>query len=196
MSGAAEKSLSRGERTRAALLDLAEIAVLEKGYAATSIEELIAAAGITKSGFFYHFREKADLAKALLRRDNAAVEAGLREIFAAAVAAHDDPLEALLFGLKLYAQIAAKSPASRPGCLAAAFSYQDALFDDEARALIAEGLAFKHRTIRVALERVAAARPPRAPVDLDALADMALAVTQGGMILDRVRPPEESVLDA
>ena len=33
-----------------------------------SIEELIAVVGISKSGFFYHFRDKAELAKALLLR--------------------------------------------------------------------------------------------------------------------------------
>ena len=32
------------------------------------IDEIIAEAGITKSGFFYHFRDKNDLAKALLQR--------------------------------------------------------------------------------------------------------------------------------
>ena len=37
--------------------------MLAKGFAATSIEELIAAAGITKSGFFYHFKDKGELAK-------------------------------------------------------------------------------------------------------------------------------------
>ncbi len=195
MSEAAEKP-ARGERTRTTLLDLAEISILEKGFAATSIEELIAAAGITKSGFFYHFPEKVDLGKALLRRDNASVEAGLTQIFAAADAAHDDPLDAVLAALKAYGEAASKSPTSRPGCLAAAFSYQDTLFDDETRDLIQYGMAFKHGMIRAALARVAPARPPRTPVDLDALADMAIAVVQGGMILDRVRPPEEAVLSA
>ena len=40
----------------------------EKGFAGTSIEEVIAAVGITKSGFFYHFKDKNELAKALLIR--------------------------------------------------------------------------------------------------------------------------------
>ena len=40
----------------------------QKGFAATSIDELIAGAGITKSGFFYHFKDKTELAKALLLR--------------------------------------------------------------------------------------------------------------------------------
>ena len=37
-------------------------------FAATSIEELISAVGITKSGFFYHFKDKSELAKGLLLR--------------------------------------------------------------------------------------------------------------------------------
>ncbi len=60
------KVLTKGEQTRERLLDIAQDAVL--GFASTSIEEIIAEAGITKSGFFYHFRDKNDLAKALLQR--------------------------------------------------------------------------------------------------------------------------------
>ena len=57
----------RGE-VRERVLQLAESAILEKGFGATSIEELIAAAGITKSGFFYHFKDKTELARILLTR--------------------------------------------------------------------------------------------------------------------------------
>src|SRR6478609_10907356 len=58
----------KGSDTRERVLDVAEAAVLEKGFAATSIEEVIAEVGITKSGFFYHFKDKNELAKALLVR--------------------------------------------------------------------------------------------------------------------------------
>ena len=50
------------------ILDIAYDAIVHKGFAATSIEELVEAAGITKSGFFYHFRDKNDLARQLLER--------------------------------------------------------------------------------------------------------------------------------
>jgi len=183
------KPQSRGERTRKELMDLAEIAILEKGYAATSIDELIAQAGITKSGFFYHFEDKLELAKELLRRDNATIEAGLKQLFAEAEANYADPLEALLAGMTQYAMAAAASPTSRPGCLAAAFSYQHALFDEEMQQLVLYGLEFKRRIIRARLERAAAKYPPRETVDLDALADMAIAIVQGAMIMDRVRDP-------
>src|SRR5687768_8244363 len=56
----------KGSETRERLLEVAERAVLAKGFAATSIEELIAEVGITKSGFFYHFGDKSGLAKAML----------------------------------------------------------------------------------------------------------------------------------
>ena len=48
----------QGRADPRALLDLAYEAVIRKGFAATSIEELVEAAGITKSGFFYHFKDK------------------------------------------------------------------------------------------------------------------------------------------
>ena len=48
----AKKDTRKGNATRERLLDAAESAILEKGFAATSIDELHAATGITKSGFF------------------------------------------------------------------------------------------------------------------------------------------------
>ena len=60
--------LNRSGSKRERILEVAEEAVLAKGFAATSIEEIITAVGITKSGFFYHFPDKSDLAKALLQR--------------------------------------------------------------------------------------------------------------------------------
>ena len=52
---------TKGERTRDRILDVAYDAIIHKGFAGTSIDELVEAAGITKSGFFYHFRDKTDL---------------------------------------------------------------------------------------------------------------------------------------
>ena len=63
-----EKPRRKGDETREQILAVAESSVLAKGFAATSIEEIIAAVGLTKSGFFYHFRDKGELAKGLLLR--------------------------------------------------------------------------------------------------------------------------------
>jgi TetR/AcrR family transcriptional regulator, transcriptional repressor for nem operon len=87
----------RGD-TRERILELAESAVLAKGFAATSIDELIAAVGITKSGFFYHFKDKGDLAKALLLRYLKRDQELLDEIFRRADELNDDPLHGFLVG--------------------------------------------------------------------------------------------------
>jgi len=49
---------------RSKLLDAALALIREKGYAATSVEELCQRAGVTKGAFFHHFRSKEDLAVA------------------------------------------------------------------------------------------------------------------------------------
>jgi TetR/AcrR family transcriptional regulator, transcriptional repressor for nem operon len=46
------------------LLDAAVHVVRQKGYAATSVDDLCKAAGVTKGAFFHHFESKQDLAVA------------------------------------------------------------------------------------------------------------------------------------
>src|SRR5829696_4269796 len=49
------------------LLDAAVQVVRQKGYAATSVDDLCRAAGVTKGAFFHHFESKEDLAVAAAR---------------------------------------------------------------------------------------------------------------------------------
>lgn len=62
------RSLREAQRefTRQHLLDAAHEIFLEKGYAATSIEDVASAAGTTRATFYMHFRSKCDLVKALM----------------------------------------------------------------------------------------------------------------------------------
>lgn len=170
---------------RERMLAVAEDAVLAKGFAATSIDEIIAAVGITKSGFFYHFRDKTDLAKALLERYLEQDRAILDELFRRADELNDDPLHGFLVGLKLFAEMAASLPEAHPGCLAASFAYQDQLFNQEIRDLNASGLLAWRKRFRERLELIAARYPPKIEVDLDALADMATTLVEGGIVLGR-----------
>jgi TetR/AcrR family transcriptional regulator, transcriptional repressor for nem operon len=172
--------------TRERLLEVAEAAVLAKGFAATSIDELIAAVGITKSGFFYHFKDKADLAKAMLLRYLEQDKAVLDELFDRADELNEDPLHGFLVGLKMFAEMMANLPANYPGCLAASFAYQDTLFNDEVRTLNAEGMLAWRERFRERFALIAARYPPRMEADLDALSDMAYSLVEGGLILGRV----------
>ena len=173
----------KGSDTRERLLAIAEEAVLAKGFAGTSIDELIAAAGITKSGFFYHFKDKGDLAKALLLRYLEHDRQVLDDLFNRADELNEDPLHGFLVGLKLFAEMMANMTEVHPGCLAASFVYQDQLFNREVRELNAEGILRWRRRFRERFDLIAKKYPPRDGVDLDALADMAATLIEGALIL-------------
>ncbi|HEY2447153.1 MAG TPA: TetR/AcrR family transcriptional regulator [Rhizomicrobium sp.] len=80
-----------GARRR--LLDAATSTIREKGYAATSVDELCARAGVTKGAFFHHFPSKGSLAVAAANRWSETSDA-----FFAAAPYHqfDDPLDRVL----------------------------------------------------------------------------------------------------
>jgi TetR/AcrR family transcriptional regulator, transcriptional repressor for nem operon len=181
----------RGEETRERLLELAEAAVLQKGFGATSIEELIAGAGITKSGFFYHFRDKNDLAKALILRYLENDKAILDEIFRRGDELNEDPLHGFLIGLKLFAEMMADLPGAHPGCLAASYAYQEQLFSEEVRQLSRQGALLWRERFRERLAIIAAKYPPRIDVDLDAMADMVLTLVDGGITISKLLRDQE-----
>lgn len=181
-----EKARRKGDDTRESILAVAEAAVLAKGFSATSIEEIIAAVGITKSGFFYHFKDKGELAKGLLLRYLEQDKLLLDEIFRRGEELNSDPLHGFLVALKLFAEMLANLPEAHPGCLAASFAYQDQLFNREIRELNAGGVLAWRKRFRTKLEAIAERYPPRQEVDLDALADMATTLVEGGLILGRL----------
>ena len=186
-SGAVLETTPRqGTATRARILAVAEAAVLAKGFASTSIEEIIAAVGITMSGFFYHFKDKGELAKGLMLRYIENDTALLDDLFRRADELNEDPLHGFLVGLKLFAEMMANLPEAHPGCLAASFAYQDQLFNREIRELNAGSVLAWRRRFRGRLDLIAARYPPRQEIDLDALADMASTLVEGGLILGRL----------
>ena len=176
----------KGGDTRERVLDAAESAVLEKGFAATSIEELIAAVGITKSGFFYHFNDKGELAKALLVRYIARENTLFDEIFGRADELNEDPLHGFLVGLKMLSELLADLPRGHPGCLIASYCYQDRLFDREVQALNTDAVLAWRKRFRARLDLIAARYPPRIAIDLDDVADMLSVIADGGIILSKV----------
>ena len=175
----------RGGDTREKLLAVAEQAVLDKGFAATSIDELISAVGITKSGFFYHFSDKGELAKALLQRYIDNEEELLGDLFQRAYELNDDPLHGFLVGLKMFAEMMADLPEGHPGCLIASYCYQENLFNQDVRDLNQTAMLGWRRRFRKQFEMIAERYPPRVEVDFDALADMVSALVDGGIIVSK-----------
>ena len=172
-----------GARDR--LLDAAETSVLAKGFAATSIDELLVETGVSKSGFFYHFKDKGALAKAILERYLERDRELLEQMFARADELNADPLHGFLVGMKFFAEMMSDLPNNHPGCIAASFAYQDQLFNREIHELNAEGVLRWRTRFRERLESIAQKYPPKVSVDLDALADTVSVMVEGGFVLGR-----------
>ena len=172
-----------GARER--LLEAAEASVLAKGFAATSIDELLAETGVSKGGFFYHFKDKSALAKAILERYLVRDRELLDQMFARADDLNGDPLHGFLVGMKFFAEMMADLPNSHPGCVAASFAYQDQLFNREIHELNAEGLLQWRKRFRERFDLIAEKYPPKIDVDFDALADTISVMVEGGFVLGR-----------
>ncbi|MCL6708872.1 TetR/AcrR family transcriptional regulator [Pseudomonas sp. R2.Fl] len=180
------QDVRRGAATRERILEIAQASVLSKGFGATSIEEVIVEAGITKSGFFYHFRDKNELAYALLRRYVAENDMVFDDIFGRGRQLSDDPLEAFLIGLKLLAEMVRELPTVHPGCIVSAICYQERLFDRQVRELSADSVRAWNARFLGYLEEIAAVHPPHAGIALPDLAEMLSCIIDGAIIMSKV----------
>ena len=167
------------------ILDVASRSVIEKGFAATSIEEIIADVGITKSGFFYHFADKNELAKALFQRYIDAEDQLFDELEKRAFELNEDPLHGFLINLKLLAELLGDLPNGHPGCLIASYCYQSQLFNAEIRQMNQSALRSWNTRFRGRLEEIAAVYTPSREVDLDELAQMLITIVEGAIITAR-----------
>ncbi|MCW8088074.1 TetR/AcrR family transcriptional regulator [Sabulicella glaciei] len=177
--------MGKGQDTRSRILDVAEDAVLSKGFGGTSIEEIIAATGLTKSGFFYHFRDKNALARALLERYIAREEELFDTIFGRARELAEEPLPTLLLGLKLLAEQVQDLPAGHPGCLVAVSVYGERLFDREVQELNRQAALMWRARFRSIFGEVLRDHVPRQPFSVDQLADFVGTVLEGSIVMSK-----------
>jgi TetR/AcrR family transcriptional repressor of nem operon len=178
--------MGKGAETRIRILETAECSVLAKGLDATSIEEIIAEAGITKSGFFYHFRDKNELAREMVRRFIERNNEIFDEIFGRGRQLSENPLEAFLIGLKLLAEILADVKAKHPGCLIASICYQERMFDREVVEMVRKVAADWNVRFRGYIDEIAAVYPIRDGIEASDLADALTCMIDGGILMAKI----------
>lgn len=62
------KTKAQAQATRCAILDAAERLFQERGVAATSLQDIAAATGVTRGAIYWHFKDKGDLFNAMMNR--------------------------------------------------------------------------------------------------------------------------------
>ena len=90
---------AQSDKTRRALLDAARSIFTAQGYVATSTEEIVRRAGLTRGALYYHFRDKADLFGAVFDEVGQEYIAALR---ADIMAAQGDAWQRLMLGVERF----------------------------------------------------------------------------------------------
>lgn len=182
---------ARGD-ARTALLDAALTLVRQQGWAATSIDQLCRAAGVTKGAFFHHFATKEDLGVAAARHWGAVTT----PLFAhAGYHRHADPLQRLLAYLDFRAALA-QGPLEAITCFAGTTLQETFATSDAIRAACGETIVNHAATLANDFQQAIAKYPPREPVDAMSLALHTQAVLQGAFVLAKAHGDNAPVLDA
>ena len=93
---------AQGRATREQLIEVATVLFAERGYEETSIEAVLAAAGVSRGALYHHFGGKDALFEAVL----AAVENGVTARLAAEIAGAPDAVSAVEFAALAWIEMA------------------------------------------------------------------------------------------
>ena len=171
-----------GAATRERILNAAERLVIDNGYAATSLDRVIAESRSSKGAFFHHFASKDELARALVDRyaaaDIAQLDAALAEVTAEAV----DPVERVIRFVRIFENSADELMSQQSSCLYVSVLTQRELVTRGTSAQIERAIeAWRDGFARL----LRAALPATAEVDPDDLADHLFVTFEGSFILCR-----------
>jgi len=152
----------------------------ERGIAATSVDEVLAAAGAGKGQFYHYFRGRDELAAAAVGHRCGQVVAGLTQALGGVSTLAE--LEQALAGF-----MAGFAEMGMPGCPIGTLSTEVAGRNEEARLAAAAGFDAWERLLAGALERMRERGELRAGAEPAVLATGLLASIEGGMVLAQAR---------
>src|SRR6266567_4480695 len=170
----------RGRASRERIVERAAELFAERGIAATTVDEVLAAAGAGKGQFYHYFRGRDELAAAAVGFRCAQVVAGLTQVLGGV---------ASLAGLEeaLAGYVAGFEQAGLPGCPIGTLATEVAGRNEDARQQAAAGFDAWERLLAGALERMRQRGELRADADPALLATGLLASIEGGMVLSQAR---------
>ena len=175
----------KGQATKTKLMDIAERLILNRGFSAMSIDEVIKEAGITKGGFFYHFDSKNGLVYALMQRYREVEAFIFSDLFKRAEELTSDPLQQMLVFVKLFAEMMADMKVLHPGCVVASITYESQQVNEQVRNITTEIVLDWRNLFREHLKKIDQVYSPNANVSCDDLADMLSTIMEGGIIISR-----------
>lgn len=171
--------------TRERILAAARQRVLRQGFAATTVDAILADAAVSKGAFFHHFPTKAHLGRALVQQYAQSDAETLDTALAAAEASSNNPAEQLVALLRYFEHASDAVLEEQPSCLFVSFIYETELTDAGTAEIVAASIRHWRRRLLDKIEEAARVRPLPASVDLPSLADQFFTVFEGAFLLAR-----------
>jgi TetR/AcrR family transcriptional repressor of nem operon len=182
---------SKHSNTRANLVEAAVKLMREKGFTATSVEDICEAAGVTKGSFFHYFKTKEELAKAAVNHFSScqmqAFEAGSFHTLV-------DPLDRL-YGYLDFIATSVRNSKVLKSCLIGNLTQELALTSPELRSVCAQNFSWHIAYLQSLIEDAARAHPPSAALDADGLARYFFAIVQGSHIFTKATQDTKGMLN-
>lgn len=172
--------------TRENILNVAENLILERGFGSTSIDQILEKTQLTKGAFFYHFKSKMDLARALIERYIKRDDELLYELMSKAEKLSRDPLQQMLIFVGLLHEILSELKAPHPGCMIASFVYQFEDFSEQTKTTVVRGFDEWHKVLDEKFNLILQNHKPRMEVSASGLVDNLLSAFEGGLILAKM----------
>ncbi len=184
-----EPKTGRGRASRERIVERAADLFAERGIAATSVDEVLAAAGAGKGQFYHYFRSRDELAAAAVGYRCAQVLAGLTQALGgvSSLAGLEKALAEFVTGFEQM---------GLPGCPIGTLATEVASRNEAARLQAAAGFDAWERLLADALERMRQRGELRPDAQPAVLATGLLASIEGGMVLSQARKDAASLRSA
>jgi TetR/AcrR family transcriptional repressor of nem operon len=183
---------ARGDESRRRVLEAALGVFRAKGYAATTVDDLCAAAGVTKGSFFHHFDSKEAAALAAIEHWNTTTG----ELFASAPYWRiEDPRDRLLAYLDFRAGLV-RGGLPEFTCLLGTLVQETFASHPALQTACGAGIEAHARTLVPTLEAAKARHAPEADWSAESLARYMQAALQGGFVLAKALSEPQAALDA
>ncbi len=173
-----------GKPTYDKILAESKALLFENGFSGTSIDQILQRTGITKGAFFYHFKTKGALAKALIEEYAKEDILHMNEALKKTKYLEGDALERLLQFIQEFVDM--MSDLSEPySCLYATYTYEPSQFDEETLRHISETILTWRKTMEQLIRDVLQDYDTKIEIDIQSLADHTVVIFEGAFVVSK-----------